>query len=317
MTRTRDLESLPVDVSYRQLSDRLYLIDAGMHGEPQRLACYYFDTPEPVLVECGPSVSRGPLVAALDELGVDDLAAIVVTHIHLDHSGAAGHLAARYPGARIGVHGAGARHLVDPSRLWASATRIYGEEGMRTMWGPMEPVAEDRLLILDEGDRVPLGGGRAIEVMYTPGHASHHVAFLEEDSGGCFVGDAVGIVFPHGHVVQPNSPPPEFDPHLITVQLRRMARRDPRFLGFAHFGEHTDPGRALAEAEERLWDWVRFAETLPADDLDAAARLLREWVLAGYRAEGHDDAMLATYDVNTYWPMHVTGIQRWLAQREH
>ncbi len=305
-----------VDVSYRRLADGLYLIDAGMYGEPERLACYYFDTPEPVLVECGPSVSRSHLVDALDELGVTDLAAVLVTHSHLDHAGGAGHFAARYPGAQVGVHAAGAKHLIDPSRLWASATRIYGEEGMQTLWGPMEPVAAERLLVLDEGDRVPLGRGRSIEVMYTPGHARHHVVFLEDDSGGCFVGDAVGIAFPHGHLVQPNSPPPDFDPHLIAVQLRRMARRDPRFLGFAHFGVHADPQQALGEAEERLWDWVRFVEDLPRDDLEGAAAALRDWVLGSYRADGHRDEMLAAYDSNTFWPMHVAGIQRWLAARE-
>ncbi len=304
-----------MEVAYRQLSDRLYLIDAGMHDEPERLACYYFDTPEPVLVECGPSVTRHNLVAALDELGVDDLAAIVVTHVHLDHAGAAGHLAARYPTAKIGVHGRGARHLADPTRLWASATRIYGEEGMQRLWGAMEPVPTERLVHLDEGDRIALGNGRAIRVMYTPGHARHHVVFLEDDSGGCFVGDAVGIAFPHGHVVQPLSPPPDFDPHLVTVQLRRLARLEPAFVGFAHFGPHHDPQAALAEAEVRLWDWVRFVEALPTDDEDAAAARLRTWVLDRYRADGHDEAMLSTYDSNTYWPMQVAGIQRWLAAR--
>ena len=189
------------------LGDRLYQIDAMMYGVPERLACYFYDTPEPLLIECGPSATMGHLLDALDELGIDDVARIVVTHIHLDHAGAAGHLAQRYPGARVGVHRLGARHLVSPERLVASATRVYGEEGMRTLWGPMEPIDESRLLVLDEGDRIPLGDGRTIDVLYTPGHAKHHVVFFDSDAGGLYVGDAVGLSFPHGHFVQPATPP--------------------------------------------------------------------------------------------------------------
>ena len=303
-----------MDVRVEDLGHDLHLIDAGMHGEEERLACYLFDTPQRVLIETGPSVTLHHLTAALDHLGIDDLAAIVVTHIHLDHAGGAGHLAARYPGAKIGVHRAGAPHLVDPERLWASATRIYGEEGMRRLWGPMEPIAADRLLVLDEGDRIPLGGHRHLDVMYTPGHARHHLVFLDPETGGCFVGDAVGIAFPHGHVVQPVTPPPDLDPDLVVAQLHRMAARDPAFLGFAHFGLDPDPQRALAEAETRLRAWVEFVRGLPDDD-ETAWQELRRWVLDGYRADGCPEEMITVYDDNTFWPMQVAGIRRWLAQR--
>ncbi|MFQ5518264.1 MAG: MBL fold metallo-hydrolase, partial [Acidimicrobiia bacterium] len=115
------------------LGHDLYMIDALMHEDEERLACYLFDGPQRVLIECGPSVTLHHLVDALDQLGIDDLAAIVVTHIHLDHAGGAGHLARRYPKAKIGVHAAGAPHLADPKRLITSATRIYGERGMEML----------------------------------------------------------------------------------------------------------------------------------------------------------------------------------------
>lgn len=294
------------------LDNDLYLIDALMHDEPRRLACYLFDTPNRVLIECGPSRSIEHLYDALTEVGVDDLAVMAVTHIHLDHAGGAGHLAARYPRARIGVHSAGARHLTAPDRLWDSATRIYGERGMQELWGPMDPVTEDRLLVLEEGDRIPLGNGRSVEVMYTPGHAKHHIVFFEDETGGAFVGDAVGIAFPHGHVVQPVTPPPDFDPHLVTDNLRRLAARLPAFVGFAHFGPATDAAATLAAAEERLWDWVRWVEGAGAGDLTEA---MRAWVLDGYRCLGYDAATIATLDRNTFWPMQGAGIQRWLSRR--
>lgn len=301
-------------VSVTPLGHDLYLIDGYLFDEPERLACYLFDTPERVVIECGPSRSVGHLVAALDQLGVDDIAALAVTHIHLDHAGGAGHIAQRYPNARVVVHDQGARHLIDPSRLWASAGRIWGDEGMQELWGPMEPIAPERLQVVDEGDRIPLGGGRAIEVLYTPGHARHHVVFLEEETGGAFVGDAVGVAFPHGHMVQPVTPPPDFDPELVAAQLRRIGGWDPAFLGFAHFGAVADPARALAEAERRLWEWVRWVEAASRRGPDGLTASLRTWVLDGYRAQGYPEEVVSRYDRATHWPMQAAGIVRWLAR---
>jgi glyoxylase-like metal-dependent hydrolase (beta-lactamase superfamily II) len=300
-------------VSVTHLGHDLYLIDAYMHDEEHRLACYLFDTPNRVLIECGPSRSIGHLYEALDHLGVDDVAVMAVTHIHLDHAGGAGHFAARFPSARIGVHAQGARHLVSPERLWDSATRIYGERGMLDLWGAMEPLDQERLLVLDEGSRIPLGNGQSVEVMYTPGHAKHHVVFFEDQTGGCFVGDAVGIAFPHGHMVQPVTPPPDFDPHLVDEHLGRIAGRHPSFLGFAHYGTTGDTVERLDEATERLWAWVRWVEAAGVEG-DLTDRM-RAWVLDGYRAQGYDEATIDRYDRNTFWPMQAAGIQRWLSQR--
>jgi glyoxylase-like metal-dependent hydrolase (beta-lactamase superfamily II) len=302
-------------VSVTPLGHDLYLIDGYLFGEPERLACYLFDTPERVVIECGPSRSVGNLIEALDHLGIDDIGTLAVTHIHLDHAGGAGHLAQRYRNARIAVHAQGARHLIDPSRLWASAARIWGEDGMAEMWGPMEPIDPARLRVIDEGDRIPLGGGRSIEVLYTPGHARHHVVFLEDETGGAFVGDAVGIAFPHGHMVQPVTPPPDFDPELAALQLRRIGDRHPAFLAFAHYGPAVDPPRALAEADARLWEWVRWVEEAARRDAGDLTESLRAWVLEGYRARGYTDEVLECYDRNTYWPMQAAGILRWLAER--
>jgi glyoxylase-like metal-dependent hydrolase (beta-lactamase superfamily II) len=301
------------DVTVTDLGDSLYMIDAGMHGEPERLACYLFDTPDRVLIECGPSNVLPHLEAALDSIGVDDVAAMLVTHIHLDHAGGAGHFADRYPAARIGVHEKGARHLADPSRLWNSAERIYTPEGMQRLWGPMRPVSPERLLVLEEGSKVPLGGGRSLDVMYTPGHAVHHVVFSEEVSGGMFVGDAVGIAFPHGHTVQPVTPPPDFDGLLVVEQLQRMAAREPGFVGFAHYGVTADVDRVFDEAQARVGEWISFVETL-GDSEDAVERL-RTWVLAGYRSDGMAEDDIDQYDRNTFWPMQVAGIRRWLSLR--
>jgi glyoxylase-like metal-dependent hydrolase (beta-lactamase superfamily II) len=303
-----------LDARATKIGDRLYAIDAWMEGEPERLACYLFDTPERVLVEVGPSATLSHLTDVLDALGVDDLAAFVVTHIHLDHAGGAGQMARRYPGARVGVHARGARHLVHPERLWASAVSVFGEEWLTANWGAMEPVDEDRLWVLDEGDTVPLGAGRYLDVMYTPGHAKHHVVFQDSEGGGMFVGDSVGICYPHGHFVEPVTPPPDFDAHLQIDQIRRMAARRPSFIGFAHFGPEYHVEETFAEAERRLDDWVRFVESIVGARIDEAAEALSRFTRDRYLSEGHSAEDVEWYTSRTNWTMQVAGIRNWLQE---
>jgi glyoxylase-like metal-dependent hydrolase (beta-lactamase superfamily II) len=301
------------DVSVTPLGHNLYLIDAYLVDEPRRLACYLFDTPERALIDCGPSHSIRYLFAALDHLGIDDIATLAVTHVHIDHAGGAGHFAARFPRARVAVHALGAPHVADPTRLVASTTRAFGDQVMRDHWGPVEPVDPSRLLVLDEGDRIPLGGGRSIEVLYTPGHAKHHLVHFESETGACLIGDEAGVAFPHSHAVQPATPTPDFDPQATTQQLRRIAARRPSLLGFAHYGPHPNPQGALAQAEQRVWEWVSWLEQARAvDDVTAS---FRRWVLDGHRADGMAEEEVATYDRHTLWAAQVAGIQRWLDRR--
>jgi glyoxylase-like metal-dependent hydrolase (beta-lactamase superfamily II) len=303
------------DVRYEQLGDKLYAIDAWMEGHPERLACYLYDTPERVLIEVGPSGTLDHLLAALDHLGIDDIARIVVTHVHIDHAGGAGQIARHFPKSRIGVHARGARHLIDPTRLWDSACRVFGTEWLTTTWGPLEPVGADRVDVLEDGDHIELGNGRHLEVMYTPGHAKHHVVFFDEDGGGMYVGDSVGLSYPHGHGVQPVTPPPDFDPSLVTDSLHKMAARDPSFIGFAHFGPNPDAQKVLAEAERGVWEWVRIVESFGDVNDAVAAQELRRWSLNRYREAGWSEQAVLEYDENTFWPMQAVGIRHWLRSR--
>ncbi len=298
------------------MADGLFAIDAWMEEGPERLACYLFDTPERVLVEVGPSNTLHHLTDALDELGVDEVATIVVTHIHIDHAGGAGQLARRYPKASIGVHKSGARHLAAPDRLWSSAIQVFGEEWLTSNWGPLEPVPEERILVLDEGDRVALGRGRFLDVMHTPGHARHHIVFHDGESGGMFVGDSVGLCYPHGHFVQPVTPPPDFDAGLVVEQMHRMLERQPTFLGFAHFGPDYRVAETLAKAEERIWDWVRVVEKTAHLDGQTAAEELKRWNRRNYLDSGFSQDDILEYEAKTFWPMQVAGIRRWLATRK-
>jgi glyoxylase-like metal-dependent hydrolase (beta-lactamase superfamily II) len=294
------------------VGDDLYQIDAFMHDAPRRLAVYVYDTPSPVVIESGPSRSLHHVIDALDAAGIEP-SLLLLTHIHLDHAGGAGQFSARFPDAIIGVHPIGARHLVSPERLWKSAARIYGEQHMEELYGPMVPVEEARIRPLDEGDVVDLGSGRRLDIMYTPGHASHHITPFDPGTGVCFVGDVAGIRFPSGPFAMPVTPPPDFDPDLIAAQLHRIAALEPSLLAFAHFGTDADVDARLTEAERETWWWVEIARRF-RDDPERATAPFRTAALDRLRSLGASEVTVAEYDVNTFWPMQPTGIFRWLDQ---
>jgi len=285
-----------------------------MHDKPHQLSCYFLPGPRPTLVEPGPESCLDRVIAALDERGVGpgDLAYIVVTHVHLDHGGGAGRLAERFPSATVVVHEEGARHLRSPERLWASATRVYGEDGMAELWGSMTPVPEDRLLAVDEGDRIDLGGGRFLEVLYTPGHAKHLMCLVDSATGGVFVGDAVGITLPGSHLVRPTVPPPDIDPDLIVHQLGRLAERGVTSINFAHFGIDPDVSPMLDQAERRVrrWDEIVAAAVGEGLELPAIADRLALETHRDYEAEGFSAEVIAAADDRTEYAMEAAGLYR-------
>ena len=164
-------------------------IDTVMLGEPGITGAFLVRGERTALVETGPRSTVEEVLKSLADAGVTDLDVIAVTHVHLDHAGAAGTLAGLFRSAVVAVHEIGAPHLVDPSKLWASAARIYGDE-MERMWGGVDPLPAERLRPLRDGDLIDLGGA-SLRALATPGHASHHHAFLEESTGTLFAGDAL------------------------------------------------------------------------------------------------------------------------------
>jgi glyoxylase-like metal-dependent hydrolase (beta-lactamase superfamily II) len=175
-------------------------------------------------------------------------ARILLTHIHLDHAGAAGALAERWPDVEVWVHERGAKHMLDPSRLMASAARIYGDD-MERLWGDMRPVPEDRLRVLSGGERI--GPWR---VEYTPGHAWHHVSYLHEPSGTALVGDVAGCRIADGPILPP-TPPPDIDPAAWHASLRTVAGWAPDRIAITHFGTWSDVDAHLAAMHEAIDRW--------------------------------------------------------------
>jgi glyoxylase-like metal-dependent hydrolase (beta-lactamase superfamily II) len=235
--------------------------DTRTAGMRMVTAGYLLDAPRPALIECGPALSVDNVVAALGVLGMDsdDLAYLVVSHIHLDHAGGAGDVLEAFPSATVVVSEIGARHLVDPERLNASSRRVYGEL-MDTVYGECTPIAEDRVLGVADGHVLDLGGGRSLDLLYTPGHAKHHIAAVDSDTGALFVGDSVGVKMPGMDRIRPATPPPDFDLVLCHRTLERYRRLDPARVYLAHYGAVDPPQEALAEADERLRLWAETAE---------------------------------------------------------
>ena len=247
------------------------VIDLEHARRRQSVAACVLETREgPVVVDPGPASTLQRLRAGLAEHGhsVGDLAAVLLTHIHLDHAGASGTLARENPRLRVYVHEVGAPHIVDPSKLLASATRLYGGK-MQELWGEVAPVPIERTVALKGGERLALGD-RTIEVASTPGHAWHHVSYFEPSRGTAFVGDTAGLRTPSMPWVLPVTPPPEFDLEAWLVSIDRILEWDPAEIVLTHYGAWSDPRGHFDALREGLVTWAGLArDTLSAGGTDA------------------------------------------------
>jgi glyoxylase-like metal-dependent hydrolase (beta-lactamase superfamily II) len=252
-------------------------VDTQMAGRARVTSAYLLHGEQPALVETGPTTTADAVKAGLAAIGLGpgDLSHIVVTHIHLDHAGGVGRLAAHFPRAVIWVHERGARHLADPTKLVQSVATVYGEDRMRRLFGPVDPVPGDRLRPIGDGDVIKLGG-RSIEVVYTPGHASHHVALVDSESGAVFTGDALGIHFPDSPVLRPATPPPDIDVELGLESIEAIRNRADSVLLFSHFGPVSDVDEICSIAASRLRTWAGIVRDAmqETEDLDRIAQLL-------------------------------------------
>lgn len=228
------------------------------------------------LVDPGPATTLETLTSDLQSRGmtVQDVTELVITHIHLDHSGAAGHLVRANPRMRVYVHAAGAPHLIDPARLIASASKLYGDD-MERLWGQILPVNAGNVQALQGGERV-VAAGRTLRVEYTPGHAKHHVSYLDEASGVAFVGDTLGIRRPPSTYVMPPMPPPDIDLAAWPQSVRRILNWKPATVFVTHFGPYDDPQPHAEQLVAQLHQWAELARTLlHRQDLTDAERCRR------------------------------------------
>jgi glyoxylase-like metal-dependent hydrolase (beta-lactamase superfamily II) len=297
------------------------LIDTQMHGQPGITGVFVLRGRDKIaLVETGPRSVVDNVFAGLEAAGVDHLDWILVTHIHLDHAGAAGTVAARFPDARVGVHEVGAPHLVDPSKLWSSASRIYGDR-MEQLWGGIDPIPEDRIHVIADGEVIDLGG-LSLTAVETPGHAYHHHAFLSSE-GDLFAGDALGVRLPDVGLIRPATPPPEF--HLVKAiaSIERIRDLGPTTLWPTHFGPQTEGVNPKSVADfcaesidalKRWAEWVREART-ETMDVDEATELVKAQAIAALEGQVPEAARARMENTTSYW-MNTWGYMRYFDKNQ-
>ena len=303
------------------LGQDVFQIDTRMAGYDGITAGYLIRGERPCLVETGTAPSAPLVRDALAALGVGpaDLATVVVTHIHLDHAGGTGDIAAMFPAAQVVVHELGARHLADPTRLMRSARMVYGDE-LDGLFGALAPTPAERIRTVEQRGVVDLGGGRRLDSHYSPGHARHHVGLVDSASGDLYVGDAAGIYIQETGDMRPATPPPDFNLGVALESLRTFAALQPARLLFSHFGPVTDVEETLDRSAAELNLWV--AETRRARgagmDLDHAAAMVAERTRQRYAALAPeaDPQIAAKFDRISSPAANVAGIMHWLDRAE-
>src|SRR2546430_649722 len=271
-----------------------------LHANVERsVACYLLDPDDgPALFDCGPASTIATLKAELArrDVALTDLRHLLLSHIHLDHAGAAGVLVRDHPALQVHVSAIGAPHLVDPERLERSARRLYAD--------PFDPLGGELAAVPAANVNVVGDNVLGLQCWPSPGHASHHVCYLDRD-GTLYAGDAAGVRVLPGRYVMPPTPPPEIDVELWQQTIEELGRRDPERLALIHFGVADDPQSHLAELRLALYDWADFVRGGASED-EFVAYVRAELRDGGERMEDYDHAI-------PLWQAY-RGLKRWACQ---
>jgi glyoxylase-like metal-dependent hydrolase (beta-lactamase superfamily II) len=294
------------------------IIDLNFLGHREAVGLYLLEGDgELALVDSGPSSCLPVLRETLAARGIKlaDISALLLTHIHFDHAGAAGTLVKENPKLRVYVHEIGAIHLKDPSRLLKSATRLYGD-ALQQMFGEMIPVPEEKIISLCGGESFR-AAGREIEVAYTPGHASHHVSYFDQSTGAAFTGDVTGMRLPGYKAVAPLTPPPDIDLAEFTESLAEIERRNPSQLLLPHFGPYSDVKEHLQATREALYAWTERAWTVMKNTPEESERVTKFAALAEeeFRQQLPDEESAARYSAVAMPPLSWYGLERYWRKR--
>ena len=289
---------------------KVITLDQEFLGTRHAIASFLVEGPAGyILVESGPATTQDTLERKVREVGVEpkDIQNVLVTHIHLDHSGGAGYWARR--GAKVYVHPKGARHLIDPARLLASAKRIYQDQ-MDTLWGQTLPIDAEKVVEFSE-PKLTIAG-LEVEALDTPGHATHHLAYRIGDS--VFTGDVAGCRLTGSKFVSVPAPPPEFNLETWLQSLQRLRELKASRLYLTHFGEVSDVDFHLDQLESRLAlcvDFVKAHQETPAEEL---AALYQAWDRTQAREWDVDDLTYSAYERANPSFMSAQGITRYLSK---
>ena len=300
-----------------KFDSHIYQIDVFMENKPGRMSCYYIDSANPLLVEVGPSNSFPYLVSSLESMGISEVNRSAMTHLHLDHIGGIGHLVEKYKEHFVYIHELGIKHLPNPERLWKAVSEIYTEEWLSTNWGKIKPTPVKNIHSLKDKELIDLGNGRKLEAIYGPGHAKHHYTFYDEYSKTLFMGDTLGLIYPHGNFVQPNLPPPDFNKELLFNTLDELNKLDLKYLALAHFGMHENPYKLIDNAKENVEKWLIFINNLNDISDESALVSIKSWVRGNYEFLNIDESTINNYINNANFEMQIKGIRNYLLNKKN
>lgn len=297
-----------------QISPGAWQVSLPFLGEHEIIGSYLLaGENELAIIDPGPGSMVEDLLASIREIGLnpENVTHILDTHVHLDHAGATGSLVRISPKAQVYVHSKGAPHLIDTSKVVASAARIYGER-MQELWGDIDSSPALRVHSIEGGDILKVAG-RRLEVHYTPGHAVHHVIFFDAHSGELFAGDVAGVRLPGVDYVRPPTPPPDLDLEawFDSISLVRSLRPDVLYIG--HFGAVRDIGSHFGRLREKLHDWGEFvlnAMRKGKNEAEIIAMLI-EQTQPELQRVARDPHALQRYEIATNYPMTVQGYMRY------
>jgi glyoxylase-like metal-dependent hydrolase (beta-lactamase superfamily II) len=240
-----------------KVSERVYMLDTYALGQPNTVSAYLIKGPKPTLVDCGYQSSYRNVLAGLAEVGVmpSDVRYLVPTHVHLDHAGAAGHLVREMPNAEVVAHEKSVPHLVDPTRLIGSATKVFGKMIME-LYGSPEPIPAGRITAVGAESHLDLGDGLTATLMHSPGHAPHQISMMLDTTKALLTADAVGIVYPNLKTLIPTTPPPSFEQSQLVATVGSLVQTGPRELLVPHFGRRSDVEWVFQKTTEMVKHWV-------------------------------------------------------------
>lgn len=300
-----------------KFDNEIYQIDVFMENKPGRMSCYYIDSSNPLLVEVGPSNSFPYLISSLESLGISEVKRSAMTHLHLDHIGGIGHLVEKYKEHFVYIHELGIKHLPNPERLWKAVSDVYTEEWLSTNWGEIKPTPIKNIHSLQDKELIDLGNGRKLEAIYGPGHAKHHYTFYDDYSKTLFMGDTLGLIYPHGDFVQPNLPPPDFNKEVLFNTLDDLKKLDLNYLALAHFGMHGNPYKLIENAKTNIEEWLIFSNNLNDMSDKTATESIRSWVRGNYEYLNIDENTINNYIQNANFQMQIQGMRNYLANKKN
>lgn len=296
------------------MNTAIQVIDLNFQNTKESIGSFLINTSKgPILIESGPESTYEALSRGIENAGhkTSDIHAVLLTHIHFDHAGAAWKFAQQ--GAKIYVHEIGLPHLANPEKLWNSAAMIYGDD-MNRLWGKMEPISEDQLIAANDGDMIDFGDVQ-FKVIYTPGHAIHHNAYQLNDL--IFTGDVAGCKIENGPVVPP-CPPPDINIELWKQSLQKLRDAKPNYLYLTHFAKHENPLQLLDDLEKELDSWADFIKPF-YDDKTPTEEIIPKFMKFtsdAFKLKGLTNEEIQVYEyANPSW-MSVNGLLRYWKLKE-